>query len=161
MNEIKLGFEPFYRVNSRLLILGSFPSVKSREVEFYYGNRRNRFWSTLAQFFGESEPKSVEEKKKFLLSKQVALWDVVAECEIVGSQDSTIKNYKVADVEKLLQKLKIELIILNGGKAYSVFVKHFPNIAVPYIKLQSTSPANTSFTKEEWFDALSRVFRRN
>ena len=160
MSEIKKGFEPFYNSDSRLLVLGSFPSVKSRQTEFYYGNPQNRFWKTVAEFFGEAPPVSLEDKKQFLLRRRIALWDVVTECEIVGSQDATIKNFIVADVQNLLQKLKIGLIIINGGKAAAIFEKNFPQIGAPYIKLPSTSPANTRFDKEKWFDALSRIFDR-
>ena len=161
MGEIKRGFEPFYGKNPQVLILGSFPSVKSRKVEFYYGNRQNRFWRTLSEFFGCEEPVSVEEKKKFLVSNGIALWDVVEECEIVGSQDSTIKNFKVADIKKLLQKIDVRIIILNGSKAYDIFSRYFSDIGVPYVQLPSTSPANTRFSKEKWFDELSGIFGRN
>lgn len=161
MGEIKYGFEPFYDEDSVLLILGSFPSVKSRKVEFYYGNNLNRFWKTVCGFFGEAVPQSVEGKKDFLKRRKIALWDIVTECEIVGSQDSKIKNFKVADIKKLLQNSKINYIILNGSKAAEIFLRNFGDSSVPYIKLSSTSPANTRFDKEEWFDTLSRVFGRN
>ena len=160
MSEIKYGFEPFYGNDAKILILGSFPSVKSRKVEFYYGNRQNKFWHVLSEFFAETEPVTVNDKKSFLLRNKIALWDVVAECKIVGSQDSTIKNFKVADIQNLLQKIEVRLIILNGGKAEAIFMKYFPKISVPCIKLPSTSPANTRFSKEEWFSGLSRVFER-
>lgn len=160
MSAIKVGFEPFAEQNSEVLILGSFPSVMSRKTEFYYGNPQNRFWKTLAEFFGVSKPETVEQKKDFLSANRVALWDVVTECEIEGSQDSTIKKFKVANIQKLLQKIDVKLIILNGGKAYEIFKKHFCDIKVPYIGLPSTSPANTRFSKEKWFDALSTVFER-
>lgn len=161
MGEIKKGFEPFVGKNPKILILGSFPSVKSRKIEFYYGNPQNRFWKTIAEFFGQPIPQTVEDKKAFLVLNGIALWDVVAECEIVGSQDSKIKNFKVADIKKLLQKIDVQLIILNGGKAYEIFATHFNSVDVPYVQLPSTSPANTRFLKEKWFDALSQVFGRN
>lgn len=161
MSEIKYGFAPFYGRDARLLVLGSFPSVKSRKTEFYYGNSQNRFWRVLAEFFGDNLPLTVDDKKQFLLKNKVALWDVVAECEIEGSRDSTICNFKVADVENLLQKIDVRLIILNGGKAEEIFSDNFSDISVPYIKLPSTSPANTRFSKEEWFRGLSRVFNRS
>lgn len=160
MSEIKYGFEPVYDRNSKILILGSFPSVKSRRVEFYYGNKQNRFWKTLCGFFGEEIPPTTEEKKAFLLKNNIALWDIVTQCEIVGSQDSTIKNFKVADINKLLQNTEIRFIILNGSTAFSIFEKSFKNINVPYEKLPSTSPANTRFSEKEWQNALSRVFGR-
>lgn len=152
------GFEPFCRNGAKLLILGSFPSVKSRETEFYYGNPRNRFWAVLSEFFGESAPVSVDDKKNFLSKHKIALWDIVAECEIKGSMDSSIKSYKVADVEKLLQKNSFGLIILNGNKAGKIFLKKYSGISVPYIKLPSTSPANFKFEKDKWFDGLRIAF---
>ena len=158
MSEIKHGFEPCYDDNSKLLILGSFPSVKSRQVQFYYGNKQNRFWKTISGFFGDEVPQTVEEKKEFLKKRRIALWDIVTECEIEGSKDDTIKNFKVADIKKVLQNSKISFIIVNGGKAFSIFEKNFSDIGGPDVKLPSTSPANTRFTKEIWYDYLSRVF---
>ena len=121
MSEIKRGFEPCYDDNSKLLILGSFPSVKSRQVQFYYGNKQNRFWKTISGFFGDEVPQTVEEKKEFLKKRRIALWDIVTECEIEGSKDDTIKNFKVADIKKVLQNSKISFIIVNGGKAFFIF----------------------------------------
>ena len=144
MDEIKRGFEPVYDENSKVLILGSFPSVKSRQVEFYYGNKQNRFWKTVCGYFGEEVPPTVDGKKEFLARRRIALWDVALECEITGSRDDTIKNIKVAD----------------GGKAFEIFERNFSDIGVHYEKLSSTSPANTRFTTEEWYDALSRAFGR-
>ena len=158
MSEIKHGFAPVYDENSKVLILGSFPSVKSRQTEFYYGHPQNRFWRVLASYFGAPAPKTVEDKRKFVLLNRVALWDIVTECEIVGSQDATIKNFKVADIKSLLQNSAISYIILNGGKAFSVFEKHFADIGIPYERLPSTSPANTRCSEKEWDDALRRAF---
>ena len=160
MGEVKYGFEPVYDCKSKLLILGSFPSVKSRKIEFYYGNERNAFWRTICEFFGEEIPKTIEEKKEFLLKNNVALWDIVTECEIDGSKDDTIKNYRVADIKKVLQNSQISYIILNGGKANSIFESNFKDIGVQYVKLPSTSPANPRFKKEIWFDTLSGIFGR-
>lgn len=160
MGKIFKGFEPVCDSNSKVLILGSFPSVKSRKVEFYYGNRQNRFWRTVASFFGEELPETTEEKRAFLLRNKIALWDIVTECEIVGSQDSTIKNFKVADINSLLQKSEIGYIILNGSKAFTIFEKYYSDIRIPYLKLSSTSPANTRFDEKEWQSALSRAFKR-
>lgn len=154
------GFAPFYNADSRVLILGSFPSVKSREQNFYYGNPRNAFWRILATFFGEEEPKSLEEKQTLLTKRGIALWDVVEECEIVASRDDTIKNFKVANIKYLLQKAPIEFILINGGKAYELFLKEFADLSVPYFKLPSTSPANARRNDEEWYGALRTAFRR-
>lgn len=161
MSEIKRGFAPFYGKDAKLLILGSFPSVKSRQTNFYYGNSQNRFWRVLSEFFGENTPENQEEKEQFLIKHQIALWDIVTECEIVGSQDSTIKSYVVADIKNLLQKNDFCLIILNGRRAAEIFCENYADISVPYIKLPSTSPANARFSKEEWFCGLSRVFKRS
>lgn len=158
MSGIKCGFKPVFDKNSRVLILGSFPSVKSRKVEFYYGNRQNRFWKILCGFFGEAVPESTEEKTALLLRHNVALWDIVTECEIEGSSDASIKNYKVAELDKVLLVSPIELIILNGGKSFEIFKKFYGKIAVPYIKLPSTSPANTRCDEGEWYRALNSVF---
>ena len=152
------GFEPIYNQDSKLLILGSFPSVKSRKINFYYGNRQNRFWKTVCSFFGENIPETVEAKKEFLFRRNIALWDIVTECEIEGSKDSTIKNFKIADIEKVLQNSDISFIILNGGTAFEIFKKNYGNLAISYEKLPSTSPANPTFKSEVWFDTLRRIF---
>ncbi len=160
MSELIKGFEPVWNKESKVLILGSFPSVKSRETDFYYGNKQNRFWRVISSFFGIEIPAHREEKIQFLLKYKVALWDIVTECEITGSQDSTIKNYKVANLKTLLQNSEIGYIILNGSKAFSVFCTEYSDIDIPYVKLPSTSPANTRFDEKEWRDALSRAFGR-
>ncbi len=152
------GFGPVCDENSVLLVLGSFPSVKSREVQFYYGNKQNRFWRVVGSHFGEETPQTVEDKLCFLKNHRIALWDIVTECEIVGSKDETIKNFKVADIKSLLQNSNIKYIILNGGKAYSIFYDNFGDTNIPYIKLPSTSPANTRFDEKEWHDAISAAF---
>lgn len=160
MSELKYGFEPVYDKYSRLLILGSFPSVKSRQVEFYYGNKQNRFWRIICSHFNENIPQTTEDKIKFLHFNKIALWDIVTECEITGSKDDTIKNFKVADVKTLLQNSDIRFIILNGGTAFKIFEANYGDITVPYAKLPSTSPANTRFNEEEWHCAISRAFER-
>lgn len=156
--EIKKGFPPFYAPDSEVLILGSFPSVKSRRVDFYYGNPQNRFWRVLAKFFAAPVPESTDEKKAFLLSHKIALWDIVTECEIVGSQDATIKNYEIADVRAFVEEVPVKAVLINGGTAFNIFEKNFSDIRVPYLRLPSTSPANTRFDEEEWFDGLRTVF---
>ena len=157
MERIK-GFEPVYDSESKVLILGSFPSVKSRKTDFYYGNKQNRFWKTICGFFGDEVPEDIVDKIEFLKKRKIALWDIVTECEIVGSKDSTIKNFRVADLKNLLQNSKISFIIVNGNTAYTIFCGQYKDIGVPYLKLPSTSPANTRFSKEEWHNALSSAF---
>ena len=153
------GFEPVFDCDSVLLILGSFPSVKSRKVQFYYGNKQNRFWRVLCSYFGADIPESIEGKREFLLNHRIALWDIVTECEIEGSKDDSIKNFTVADIKTLLQNSNIKYIILNGSKAYSIFNENFHDVEVSYKKLPSTSPANTRFNEKEWLDAISSAFR--
>lgn len=110
------GFLPFFDENSEILILGSFPSVISRETNFYYGNKQNRFWKILSEAFGEPAPETIGEKQALLKNHKIALWDVVAECEITGSLDSTIKNYKVADLQKVLDKANVKKNYLKRRK---------------------------------------------
>lgn len=152
------GFAPVYDANSRLLILGSFPSVKSRAEGFYYGNPQNRFWRTLCGFFGEAAPNTVDLKRAFLLRRGVALWDVVTECNIKGSMDLAIKDETVADVAALLEKSKIRTVFCNGTKSYEILQKNFPALMGMTEKLPSTSPANPRFSERAWYDALRNVF---
>lgn len=119
------GFQPVFDANSELLILGSFPSVKSRAVDFYYGNRQNRFWKMLFGYFGEEVREDVSAKREFVLRRHVALWDVVSECEIVGSSDASITGYAVAEIPAVLKAAPIRLILLNGAVAYKIFCENF------------------------------------
>lgn len=151
------GFCPFVNGDSKILILGSFPSVKSREENFYYGNRQNRFWRTLAQIFGEKLPTTVEEKKSMLLKHNVALWDVVVECEIEGSLDANIKNAVVCDMTQIFKTADIKRIFLNGGAAKKYFKKAYPNLMAITDCLPSTSPANTKFDFKIWKKTLVKA----
>lgn len=153
------GFAPVYQADSRLLILGSFPSVKSRDVGFYYGNPQNRFWRTVCGYFGETVPDGTEEKRRFLLRNQIALWDVITSCEITGSSDASIRGERVAEVDKLLQETNIGAVFCNGSKAYSLFCAKFPQYVPIARKLTSTSPANPRFSSEEWKSALDGIFK--
>lgn len=155
-----MGFEPCFDCESRILILGSFPSVISRKALFYYANPLNRFWKTLESLTGEPPLKSVAEKKAFLSRHRIALWDVVTECDIRGSLDSNIKNYVVADINAVTEAAKIEAIFLNGQTAYRIFKKHFPSLSSLAVLLPSTSPANTRFDYAEWEKALSPYLKR-
>lgn len=155
------GFPPVFDKDSKVLILGSFPSVKSRAVSFYYGNRQNRFWKTLYSFFGEAYSPEITaaEKKDFLLRRKIALWDICEECDVVGSSDVSIKNYRAVDLSVILSAADIRLIILNGAMAYKIFSEKYKDIGVKYVKLPSTSPANPKFDFNEWRNALNEVFR--
>ena len=155
----QIGFPPVYNQDSRVLILGSFPSVKSREIQFYYGHKQNRFWKTLCGYFNQEIPQGVEGKKDFLLRNKIALWDIALSCEIVGSSDASMKNAVIADLNEILSAAKIEKIFLNGNLAYQLFLSKYENIDIPYQKLPSTSPANPRFSAEIWKEALDAVFR--
>ena len=161
MSEIIKGFEPFYDGNSQVLILGSFPSVKSRESNFYYGNPRNAFWQILASFFGEQTPVTTEEKKSLLTRRRVALWDMAVSCEIRGSADAAMKNITVADLGPLFANSKIGWVLLNGGKAAQLYFKNYSDAPVRALRLPSTSPANAHPKKEAWHDALRQAFNRS
>lgn len=151
------GFAPVYAEDSRVLILGSFPSVQSRAVGFYYGNPQNRFWKTVCGYFGEEIPEDIAGKTEFLLRRKIALWDAVESCEIKGSADTSIQAERAADLNSLVEKCGASVILCNGTKAYSTLEKHYPALLPRAKKLSSTSPANPRFSKEEWFSALGEA----
>lgn len=152
------GFPPVFSKDSLVLILGSFPSVKSRAEGFYYGNPQNRFWRTVCGYFGETPPPNAEGKRRFVLSHGIALWDVVVSCDIAGSADSEIRNEVVADLPALVEKSSIRAILCNGTKAFSLLREAYPALLPIARKLSSTSPANPRFSAEEWRGALDAVF---
>ena len=158
MNVRKYGFDPVFNRESQVLILGSFPSVKSRETDFYYGHKQNRFWKMISGYFNEDIPQTVEEKRTFLLRRKIALWDIVQSCEIVNSDDSTIKNAELADLNKVFQSSNVRGILLNGETAYKLFLKGYKWIKIPYFKMQSTSPRNRLYKEENWWKALDELF---
>lgn len=143
-------FEPVFDSNSRILILGTFPSVKSREHQFYYGHPQNRFWKVLAAVYKDAPPKTVPEKKAFLLKHCTALWDVISSCEITGSADASIKNAVPNDISKILGAAHISRIFCNGTKAFDLYNKYLlPKTEIQAEKLPSTSPANAAWTLEK------------
>ncbi len=155
-------FEPVFDRKSKILILGSFPSVKSRENEFYYGHPKNRFWKVLARILDEDVPDSIQEKKAFLLSHHIALWDVIASCDIEASSDSSIRNVTANDITVILRKAPIEAIFTNGAKAHELCLKYCKKEGMPDPqKLPSTSPANAAWSLERlaaaWGEAISAV----
>ena len=139
-------FKPVIFKESRVLILGSFPSVKSREVDFYYGNKNNRFFKILEVIFDEKIGESKEAKIDFLRRHKIALFDVVKSCEIVGSSDSSLSVKEVNDIGKLIENTDIEKILLNGKKAFEIFQKYIKIDKVKYFYIPSSSPANASFS---------------
>ena len=140
---------PVYDADSRVLILGSFPSVKSREEAFFYGHPQNRFWRVLAAVYEEAVPQTVEEKKAFLLRNRIALWDVIASCEIEGSADSSIKGVVANDVSRILDVAEIQEIYVNGKAAETYYHRHLrQKLGRDAVCLPSTSPANAAWTLE-------------
>ena len=152
------GFDPVFDKDSAVLILGSFPSVKSRQEGFYYGNPQNRFWKTVCGYFGESVPLSIAEKRAFLFRRKIALWDVVTSCQIDGSKDHSIRAEEIADLPAVLAKSQIKRIFCNGGKSFELLEMKFPALTEITKKLPSTSPANPRFSAEAWRQAFDEVF---
>lgn len=147
-------FGPLYDENSRVLILGSFPSVKSREQQFFYGHPKNRFWPLLAALTGAEIPKSIEEKKQLALKNGIALWDVIASCEIVGSSDSSIRNARPNDITPILENSGVQKIFTNGKTADSLYMRYiFPATGISSVCLPSTSPANAAWNMERLLSA--------
>ncbi|MBR5566256.1 MAG: DNA-deoxyinosine glycosylase [Roseburia sp.] len=141
---------PVYDENSKILILGSFPSVKSREANFFYGHPQNRFWKVLAAVFGAEVPETVDEKRAFLLEHGVAVWDVIKSCDIVGSSDSSIKNVVSNDLREILNSADIRQIFVNGKTAEQYYKKYIEKeIGRKAICLPSTSPANAAWNVEK------------
>ncbi len=144
-------FAPVFDEHSTLLILGSFPSVKSREVGFYYGHPRNRFWRLLSTLLDEDLPQSTDEKRELLLRHGIALWDVCKSCEVVGSSDATIREITPNDLTPILETAQIGAIFTNGKTAHSLYQKQiYPKTKLADICLGSTSPANAARS----FDSL-------
>lgn len=151
-------FPPIFSRDSRVLILGTFPSVKSRENQFYYGHPQNRFWRILAAVTESAVPRTVEEKRAFLLQHRIAIWDVVASCDIVGSSDSSIKNVVPANLQMILKKAPIMQIYANGGKAWQLYQKYsYPQTGRPCLRLPSSSPANASWNMERLVQSWSTI----
>ena len=157
-------FGPVYDHDSKILILGSMPSVKSREQNFYYGHPQNRFWKVMAAVTSESVPDTIEEKRSFLLRNRVALWDVIESCDIIGSSDSSIRNVKENDMRVILNAADIQAIFANGGKAYELFMRYCSSYLTgdkktKLIRLPSTSPANAAWSLDRltgtWENELS------
>ena len=146
---IRHEFAPVYDRNCEILILGSLPSVKSREQMFYYGHPQNRFWKVIASLTGQPLPKTIEEKKEFLLGQHIAISDVISECDIIGSSDSSIKNVVPMDLSEILQNADIRQIYANGGTAKKLFEKfQKKSCKRDIVGLPSTSPANASYSLE-------------
>lgn len=137
--------KPYYNKDSKILILGSFPSIKSREAGFYYAHPQNRFWKVLSNIFNES----IENKQEFLKKNHIALFDVCASCEIKGSSDASIKEVVPNDISEILESSEIKIIFLNGKTAANLYKKYMQDIKIPFVVLPSTSPANATFNLEK------------
>ena len=149
------SFEPVYDKDSEILILGTLPSVKSRENNFYYGHKQNRFWKVLATLLKEPVPDTIEEKKAMLLAHRIALWDVIQSCDIKGSSDSSIKNVQPTDIGMILEKTNVTQIYANGNKAGQLYKRYqFPVTGIEATVLPSTSPANAAWS----FDRLCETW---
>lgn len=151
-------FEPVFDENSKVLILGTFPSVKSRENKFYYGHPQNRFWKVIAGLTESEVPQTIEEKKKLLLEHGIAIWDVIESCDIIGSSDSSIKNVVPADIERVVANSKIQNIYANGGTAKKLYEKYSQKkTGREIIGLPSTSPANAAYSLERLLECWQEV----
>lgn len=149
---------PVYDKNSRVLILGSFPSVKSREAQFFYAHPQNRFWRLCAMLFDEELPTTTEQKKALLLKHHIALWDVIASCEIEGSSDTSISGVTANDISHILDAADIGTIFCNGAKAYELYNKHIkPLTRRDAIKLPSTSPANAACSLDKLYESWAVI----
>ena len=155
-------FGPLYDENSRVLILGSFPSVRSREQNFFYGHPQNRFWKVVAAVFGQPVPQTVEEKKLLILDNGLALWDSIASCEITGSSDASIRNARANDISIILNSCSIERIYCNGRKSHELYQRYIePETGREAVCLPSTSPANAKWTLEKLTEAWSEKKKKN
>lgn len=155
-------FGPVYNKNSKILILGSFPSVKSRELNFYYGHPQNRFWKLMSKIYNEEIGDEIDLKKQFLSKNNIALWDSLKSCEIKGSSDASITNVEINNIEELIKKSNISKIIFNGKTAYNLFVKNadmtkYSNLEIRI--LPSTSPANAAYSLDKLFDIWSKELK--
>lgn len=143
LEKVQHPLEPVFDKNSRILILGTMPSPESRKKGFYYSHPQNRFWQVLSSVFDVSIPFSIEEKKRLVLEHGIALWDVLASCDIEGAEDSSIKNPVANDFSALLAETQIKQIYTTGEKAYKLYKKLCQSkTGIEAEKLPSTSPAN-------------------
>ena len=162
MSYLQHPFGPLFSENSRVLILGSFPSVRSREQNFFYGHPQNRFWRVVAAVFDQPVPQSIEEKKKLILSSGLALWDSIAGCEITGSSDASIRNARANDIGIILDNCSIERIYCNGRKSHELYRRYIePASGREAVCLPSTSPANAQWTLEKLIEAWSVIAEKN
>ena len=157
-NMLTPPFPPLYNHASKILILGSFPSVKSREQKFFYGHPQNRFWKVVSAVLGCETPDTIEEKKAFLLEHGIALWDVIASCEITGSSDTSINNVIPNDISEILEGGNIKQIFVNGKTAEKYYKKYIEDkTGIKAVCLPSTSPANAAWSIDKLVSAWSVI----
>ena len=158
MEHIIHSIEPVFDTESRVLILGTMPSPKSREMQFYYGHPQNRFWRVLAAVLGEEVPQSVPEKKAMLLRHRIALWDVLAECEITGASDSSIRNPVANDLSVILDHAPVQAVFTTGATAWKLYTRlQKPHTGIEAVRLPSTSPANCAVKIEALTEAYKAI----
>ena len=158
MEHIIHSIEPVFDTESRVLILGTMPSPKSREVQFYYGHPQNRFWRVLAAVLGEEVPQSVPEKEAMLLRHRIALWDVLAECEITGASDSSIRNPVANDLSVILNHAPVQAVFTTGATAWKLYTRlQKPHTGIEAVRLPSTSPANCAVKMEALTEAYKAI----
>lgn len=155
-------FPPLYNKESKILILGSLPSVKSREQLFFYGHPQNRFWKVVAGIFNEEVPGTIDEKKSFLYKHNIAVWDVIQSCDIIGSSDSSIKNVVPTDISVILQNSQVKKVFVNG-KTAGTYYKKYQQIQTGFdaTVLPSTSPANAAYSLEKLISIWADEFEKN
>lgn len=153
---VRQPFLPVYDAHSNILILGSFPSVKSREAGFYYGYSRNRFWKVLAGILEWKAPETIDAKKEMLLANHIAIYDVIESCQIIGSSDSSIKDVRPADIGEIVEKSQIRAVFTNGKTASKLYEKYqAERIRLPMLELPSTSPANAAYSLDKLIEIWS------
>ena len=153
-------FGPLYDASSRILILGSFPSVKSREQNFFYGHPQNRFWKVVSGLFGEPVPQNIEEKREMILRNHIALWDTIASCTVTGSSDASIRDVVPNDLSQIFDAADIRTVYCNGGTSWSLYEKYIrPVTGRQAVKLPSTSPANAAWSMERLAEAWKAILK--
>lgn len=153
-NKVVHPFPPLFDSESRSLILGSFPSVKSREEMFFYGHPQNRFWRLIAALYGEDTPSTVEEKTALILRHRLALWDSIQSCTITGSSDSSVRDVVPNDLSVIFENSRVDRVFCNGALSHKMYMKYiYPRTGIAAVKLPSTSPANAAFGMERLLQA--------
>ena len=160
MDRIDHPFGPLFSESSRVLILGSFPSVKSREQQFFYGHPQNRFWKVIAALFHQEVPETIGQKKELILSNNLALWDSIASCVVTGSSDASIRDVRANDLSVILDHSPIRKIFCNGKTSWQMYEKWIlPSTGREAVCLPSTSPANAQWSLDRLIDAWSVILK--